>query len=339
MKHRNKMILFVFEITLFLVIFSLAGCSPTGDIFNGLQWINETQNQPPDNVDSQKLTDLPENEQQNTTPQTTQMPVAATEVPPVQDCLKITAGNPLDITIPDGNRMRPGESFRKTWRLKNSGSCVWTKDFAVVFFSGSMLGASRIQYLSSEVKPGDSVDISITMTAPVQPGIYQSDWMLRSPDNQLAGLGPKGTAPFSVRLEVVGSGTATPAPQPTATATLAVFSSGQLAIGIGDEIDLDSGEKNLGKKGDIVLERDENDFLLITPLNGAKLVAFGENAPSEKDCRKLEPVETSQNTLNIQSTDYYCFISNQGMPGYFHLIMINPDESLATLEFLTWFIP
>lgn len=340
MIHRPDKTSFFFKILSISLVFSiLSGCSDSGDFFNGLQWINQPPIQPTGSENSQTLTIMPENGQQTPTVRTTPTSVTLTEVPTTQACLKINAGNPLDITIPDGNRMRPGESFRKTWRLKNTGSCIWTKDFAVVLFSGSVLGASRIQFLSSEVKPGESVEISINMTAPVQPGIYQSDWMLRGPDNQLVGLGPKGTAPFSVRLEVVGAGTATPAPQPTATATLAVFSSGQLAIGIGDEIDLDSGEKNSGKKSDIVLERDENDLLLITPLNGAKLVAYGQIAPSEKDCRKLEPVEASQNTQNIQSSDYYCFISNQGMPGYLHLTIINPDDNLATLEFLTWFIP
>ncbi len=340
MIHRPEKKPFFFKILYLALLCSIfSGCSESGDFFNRLQWFNRATIQPAGNGASQESTVVPENGQQTPTVITSQTSIGATEIPTGSVCLKIQAGNPLDITIPDGSRMRPGESFRKTWRLKNAGSCVWTKDFAFVFFSGSVLGASRIQFLSSEVKPGESVEISINMTAPVQPGIYQSDWMLRSSDNQLVGLGPKGTAPISVRLEVVGSGTATPAPQPTATATLAVFSSGQLAIGIGDEIDLDSGEKNSGKKCDIVLERDENDLLLITPLNGAKLVAYGQNAPSEKDCRKLEPVEISQNTNNIQSSDYYCFISNQGMPGYLHLTMINPDESLATLEFLTWFIP
>jgi hypothetical protein len=340
MTHRSNRILLFFKIFIFsLFLLSFAGCSALGDFFDELQWDNDTQIQPLDNANQQNSTALPENEQQNPTAKSTQISIVETENPTTQVCLKILAGNPLDITIPDGNRMRPGESFRKTWRLKNAGSCVWTKDFTVVFFSGSVLGASRIQYLSSEVEPGESVDISINMTAPVQPGNYQSDWMLHSPDNQLIGLGPKGTAPFSVRLEVVGAGTATPAPQPTATATLAVFSSGQLSIGVGDQIDLDSGEKTPGKKSDIVLEQGENDSLLITPLNGAKLVAYGQNAPSEKDCRKLEPVESSQTTNNLQSSDYYCFVSNQGMPGYLHLTLINPDERLATLEFLTWFVP
>ncbi len=340
MIHRSDQILFSFRIfTLLLVISFLSGCSESGDFFNGLQWAGATQVQPLEDGTSQLSTDLPETEQQNPGVKTSPMPIAATETPTAQECIKITAGNPLDITIPDGNLMRPGESFRKTWRLTNTGSCVWTKDFAIVFFSGSILGASRIHFLSSEVKPGESVDISINMTAPVQPGFYQSDWMLRSPDNQLVGLGPKGIAPFSVRLEVVGAGTATQAPQPTATATPAVFSSGQLSVSVGDQIDLDSGEKNSGKKGDIVLERGEKDSLLITPLNGAKLVAYGQNVPSERDCRKLEPLDAPQTTNNLQSSNYFCFVSNQGMPGYLHLTLINPDENLATLEFLTWFVP
>jgi hypothetical protein len=29
--------------------------------------------------------------------------------------------------------MTPGESFTKTWTLKNTGTCQWTSDFDVVF--------------------------------------------------------------------------------------------------------------------------------------------------------------------------------------------------------------
>ncbi len=41
-------------------------------------------------------------------------------------CNQAAAGNPIDITIPDGTKMTPNESFAKTWRLENVGSCTWT---------------------------------------------------------------------------------------------------------------------------------------------------------------------------------------------------------------------
>jgi hypothetical protein len=41
-----------------------------------------------------------------------------------QDCDK--ADFVTDVTIPDDTVLDPGESFTKTWRLKNSGTCSWT---------------------------------------------------------------------------------------------------------------------------------------------------------------------------------------------------------------------
>jgi hypothetical protein len=31
-----------------------------------------------------------------------------------------------DVTIPDGTVIAPGTSFKKTWRLKNIGTCTWS---------------------------------------------------------------------------------------------------------------------------------------------------------------------------------------------------------------------
>jgi hypothetical protein len=43
-----------------------------------------------------------------------------------------------DVTVPDGTVLDPGETFTKTWRLKNAGTCSWTPSYAHVFIWGSM---------------------------------------------------------------------------------------------------------------------------------------------------------------------------------------------------------
>ena len=30
-----------------------------------------------------------------------------------------------DVTVPDGAKYEPGATFKKTWRLKNIGTCTW----------------------------------------------------------------------------------------------------------------------------------------------------------------------------------------------------------------------
>jgi hypothetical protein len=137
-------------------------------------------------------------------------------------CNRVAAGVPFDITIPDDTIMQPGQSFTKTWRLVNNGTCKWTRLYAVVFFSGNPMGAHQTNYLNAEVLPGQSIDVSVEFIAPFEPGMYQSNWMLQSQAGELFGLGPNGDAPFWVRIHVVGPPTSTPTitPLPTGSETV-----------------------------------------------------------------------------------------------------------------------
>ncbi len=135
----------------------------------------------------------------------TQSPVpGATETPlPGPDCNRATFVG--DTTFPDGATILPGSTLTKTWELKNSGTCIWTPSYSVVFAGrGTAMGAEAKTALisSGEVKPGESAKVSVIMHAPSEPGDYEGYWMLRSPDNQTFGTGAKGAAPFFVKLHV-----------------------------------------------------------------------------------------------------------------------------------------
>src|SRR5690606_7728190 len=66
------------------------------------------------------------------------IPPAATLTPTPQSiCLK--AALVSDVTIPDGTKLDPGETFTKTWRFRNAGTCAWTTEFDIVFVSGDQL--------------------------------------------------------------------------------------------------------------------------------------------------------------------------------------------------------
>ncbi len=107
-----------------------------------------------------------------------------------------------DITIPDGTILTPGETFTKTWRLKNRGTCTWTPDYTLVYHSGSQMGGTTSARLSNNVAPGQTVDISITLTAPVNAGNFTSYWTLRNPSGALFGSGDKANIPFYVDIKV-----------------------------------------------------------------------------------------------------------------------------------------
>ena len=84
-----------------------------------------------------------------------------------------------DVTIPDGTVMTQGQAFTKTWRLKNIGTCTWTTSYAIVFSSGNSLNGPATQTLTGNVNPGQTVDISVSLTAPGTNGDYTGYWKLR----------------------------------------------------------------------------------------------------------------------------------------------------------------
>lgn len=107
-----------------------------------------------------------------------------------------------DITIKDGATLSPGNEFTKTWRLKNAGICTWTPDYALVFVKGDQMKAMDAVKLSGEVKPGQTVDLSVKMVAPGSTGTYTGYWMLRNASGKLFGLGSGGNEVFWVDIKV-----------------------------------------------------------------------------------------------------------------------------------------
>jgi hypothetical protein len=108
-----------------------------------------------------------------------------------------------DITIPDNTTLDPGEEFTKTWQLRNEGTCTWTAEYAIVFDHGEAMGAPASAPLTSgSVPPNETVDVSIDLVAPQEPGTYQGFWKLRNQAGVLFGLGSDGDEEFWVKIEV-----------------------------------------------------------------------------------------------------------------------------------------
>ncbi len=105
-----------------------------------------------------------------------------------------------DVTVPDGMIVAPGATFTKTWRIKNSGSCKWDPSFAMVFFSGDKMGEQTSFPLPRTVYPGQEVDVSVVLTAPLANGKYASEWRMAVPVGT-AGVGPADNN-LTVHIEV-----------------------------------------------------------------------------------------------------------------------------------------
>lgn len=114
-----------------------------------------------------------------------------------------------DVTIADNAIVRPGESFRKTWRIQNAGDCPWTPAYKLVFVRGERMSAPESVALPGLVAPGQSADISIDLIAPTSPGQYEGFWQLQTPNRVTFGIGPTATGNLWVKVHVAGEPVAT----------------------------------------------------------------------------------------------------------------------------------
>ena len=117
-----------------------------------------------------------------TSPPTQEQP---SPTPPPAACLN-NATFVADITVPDETPFRPGDTFEKIWRMRNSGTCPWDSRYAWVFESGEAMTARRAVEVPPTV-PGADADIAVPMTAPAQPGRYTGRWRMQGPDGQFFG--------------------------------------------------------------------------------------------------------------------------------------------------------
>ncbi|HCS39070.1 MAG TPA: hypothetical protein DIW44_05725 [Anaerolineaceae bacterium] len=93
-----------------------------------------------------------------------------------------------DVTIPDGTIVKPGSTVVKIWAIKNTGTTTWKTSYRLSYLEG-LKDAKEMLYvhLPNEVKPGISVQVTVTFTAPAEVGTYNSYWRLVNSDGQLFG--------------------------------------------------------------------------------------------------------------------------------------------------------
>lgn len=88
-----------------------------------------------------------------------------------------------DVTIPDNTEMQPGETFTKTWKVKNTGTCTWTTAYSLVYGGYADKLGGQTTALTAEIAPGQEGDVSIDMVAPTRAGNYVSAWRLSNGQN------------------------------------------------------------------------------------------------------------------------------------------------------------
>ncbi len=138
-------------------------------------------------------------------PTATQYIPPNTPIPPTSTSIPIPcyrASYVEDVTVADGTSFIAGTPFTKTWRVKNTGTCAWTKDFAIYFHSGNSMSAVASTAFPAAVNPGGTVDLSVAMTAPSSTGDYTGNWMLKAANGTIFGVGTGANAALTVVIKV-----------------------------------------------------------------------------------------------------------------------------------------
>jgi Ig-like domain-containing protein len=156
----------------------------------------------------------------STLPAISQPTVAATK-----SCYNMTFVS--DVTIPDNTPVSPGQTFTKTWKVVNNGSCAWDAGFKFAFVSGDAMNGAAYT-LPSSVAVNATIDLSISMTAPTnKTGAVQSNWQMSTAAGQFFGnqvyvivvVGGGTLTPTATGAVASATPSVTPSATPTPTAT------------------------------------------------------------------------------------------------------------------------
>jgi hypothetical protein len=111
--------------------------------------------------------------------------ISQATIAPTKSCYSMAFVS--DVTIPDNTPMTPGQTFTKTWKVVNNGSCAWDAGFKFAFTGDDAM--SGVTYtLPSAVAVNATVDISVAMTAPTtKTGAIRSNWRMSTAGGQFFG--------------------------------------------------------------------------------------------------------------------------------------------------------
>ena len=85
-----------------------------------------------------------------------------------------------DVTIPDNTPIVAGTPFTKTWRVSNTGTCVWGPDYTISHYSDEQMAAPASVPLPVTF-PGQNADISVNLVAPNNPGTRRGNFVIKNP--------------------------------------------------------------------------------------------------------------------------------------------------------------
>jgi hypothetical protein len=139
------------------------------------------------------------------------LPAAAVEQ---TDCTK-SFEFVADLNIEDDTVFSPGESFTKSWQLRNNGTCPWITGYSIVFVGGDLMSADESVPLERVVEQGEELEVSIGMIAPEETGTYRGNWQVADTNGEPFGIDGFIEDAFWLQI-VVAESAATPLPNSAA---------------------------------------------------------------------------------------------------------------------------
>jgi uncharacterized protein YkwD len=131
-----------------------------------------------------------------------------------------------DVTVPDNSKVPAGKIFTKTWKFKNTGTCAWA-GFTINYVTGERMNAP-VSAPVPETATGETVDISIDLTAPVGDGTYTTHFSLHNAAGESIAIGAEKT--FYVKVIVGAGGTTAPTQSSSTSSGTTVVSIGNINI-------------------------------------------------------------------------------------------------------------
>lgn len=124
----------------------------------------------------------------------TPMPTLTQYVPGAGGTPSSSTGDDLkwiaDVTIADCTVLSPGEEFVKTWKVQNSGTTTWSKDYYVLWLDikNYEIGKYKdvviesMKKIGEDVKPGNEIELDMKLVAPDTNGVYKVYYTMINPN-------------------------------------------------------------------------------------------------------------------------------------------------------------
>jgi len=111
-------------------------------------------------------------------------------------------------TVKDNSDFAPGQTFTKTWTVRNDGSCTWTNAYTFRFTQGTRMEGEKTMNLKQSVHPGENYTFELDLVAPEEPGTYTGRWEIFDEKGNSFGW-------YTVMIDVVVDGGDKPLPDAT----------------------------------------------------------------------------------------------------------------------------